>query len=145
MPGIVWRNSDLRTLRTHLSAQKQVAIDAAEQIVTQSVEEGAELQREFLDRATTEWGERRYGMGRGQSSGRRDTDEMYSGIDSRVELDSRKVTGRFGWFNVPNIGKFLAQEWGGSPSRIPPAHDLLDAFERVRIDFIKRCYRLIGR
>jgi hypothetical protein len=32
--GFIWRNGDLRTLTTHLSAQKRVAIDAAEQIVS---------------------------------------------------------------------------------------------------------------
>lgn len=142
--GVVWRNSDLNTLGTELRAQSRFAIDASEQVMEQTMDEAVELQRTLLDRATTRTGEERLGRGRGNTAGRNDTGQMIGSISSDVETTRNRVTGRWGWpKNAEHY--FAAQDFGGSPSRIPAAHSLLDSFISMREVWIRRMKRIAGK
>lgn len=140
--GVVWRNSDLNTLRTELRAQSRFAIDASEQVMEQTMDEAVELQRTLLDRATTRTGEERLGRGRGNTVGRNDTGQMIGSISSDVETTRNRVTGRWGWpFTAEDYYRF--QDFG--TGKIPAAHSLLDSFVAMREVWIRRMKRIAGR
>ena len=140
--GVTWRNSDLNTLETRLRNLPGVAIDAAEQIVDQTVSEAAELQREMLDRAVTAGGSNRISRGRGNTAGRNDTGQMIGSITHDTVATSKQVSGEWGWlFEQQEYYRF--QDFG--TNRIPAAHSLLDSFITMREQFIRRLKRITGK
>lgn len=142
--GVTWRNGDLRTLSTELRAKSKYAIDATEQITAMSVDEAAELQRELLDRATTNYGRWRMERGRGNTEGRNDTGHMIGAITHDVEVGGGRVTGRWGWlFNPADTDAIRAQDWGTNV--VPAAHSLLDSYVEIRERWLRRMKRLAGR
>lgn len=144
--GVVWRNGDLRTLETRIGRIPGVALDAAEQIVGETVKEGAAMQRDLLDRATTRTGSERFGRGRGGSAGRNDTGKMIDAIDSTSSATSRRAEGSWGWLPpVEDAGKIAAQDFGSSRWNIPAAHSLVDSFITTREQFYRRVKRMVAK
>lgn len=140
--GVVWRNGDLSKLSTAVGRIPGVAIDSAEQIVTQTVEEGAELQRQLLDAATTRTGNERMARGVGNTAGRNKSGQMIGSISSDVQVSSKRVEGEWGFpFTAEDYYRY--QEDG--TSRIPAAHALLDSFIALRSVFIRRVVRMVGK
>lgn len=139
--GIKWVNGSPQQLTAQLSHKKKVFYDEAEEIVTQTADEAAELQRMFLDRATTPWGETRFASGRGRSAGRNDTGEMIDSIEVEISRTKTSLTGAWGW--PKGYEKyFQIQEWGLG---VPEAHSLLDSMMAVRATFIRRVRKLAGK
>lgn len=132
----------MRDLRTRINLQSRIAIDAAEQVMDQTMQEAVDLQRELLDRAITRSGAERYGKGRGQSAGRNDSGMMIGSISSDVEVSGRRVVGRWGWpFTAEEYYRF--QDFG--TGKIPAAHSLLDSFVSMREVWIKRMRRIVDK
>lgn len=138
--GFTFKGARPDKLQTALKLQQAVMRNEVERIMEETLEEAVELQRELLDRAETEWGRYRMSKGRGQSAGRRDTDQMYGGITYDVESESTKITGRWGWlWHIEQY--FAAQDWG--TGKIGAAHSLLGSYMQIRERFIKRITGLV--
>lgn len=139
--GIKWVQASPQQLTAQLSRKKKVFYDQAEQIVSETAEEAAELQRMFLDRATTQWGEKRFAAGRGRSAGRNDTGDMIDSIETEVTETRTSATGAWGW---PKGYEryYQIQEWGLG---VPEAHSLLDSMMAVRSTFVRKVRKLVGK
>lgn len=143
---IVWHGGNLNTLRAAFGTQGRLAIDAAEQIVSQTTEEAAQIQRDLLDKATTPYGVKRFGKGQGGSPGRNDSGAMIAKINTNVQTSRGNTSGSWGWNETfEQAPEIYAQELGGSPTRIPAARSLVDSFMQVRLTFLKRVSKMVGK
>lgn len=146
--GVRYKGMDMRDLSSRMRLRSNVAIDELEQIVSMTVEEAERDQKALLDRAVTRYGALRMSRGDGRSAGRNDEGDLIDAISSDVKPEKTKVTGKWGWLSLgpenPR-GKVLAQDFGGSPSRIPAAHSLLDSYVQARAKFISRISALGGK
>lgn len=145
MAGLVWRNGDLDTLATRIRLRINNFEDAAEDLVRETVAQGAKDQALILERATTPTGERRAASGGATSQygstseGRIDSGLMVNQINSHTEREGNVITGRWGWQDPEKY--FAAQDYG--TRTIPAAHSLLESFIRTRETFISRLVQLV--
>ncbi len=140
--GVKYTRNSPQNLIAILERRKREVPLVAAAIVTETVIEAQEIQREFLNKATTSYGEYRYGRGRGGSAGRNDTGTMIDGIGWEVERVSRnRIDGRWGWVKGI-LDYFVYQEKGIG---VPEARSLLDSYVVVREKFIARMRAEFGR
>jgi hypothetical protein len=139
--GVKYPKGSPQDMIRALERRKQEIPQRAAAIVTETVMEAQEIQREFLDKATTPYGEFRFGNGRGGSAGRNDTGTMMDGIGWEVEKVSRtRIDGRWGWLKGI-LDYFVYQETGVG---VPEARSLLDSYVVVREKFVARMKREFG-
>lgn len=133
--GVKWKGADPDDLIRRLEQRKrEVPIEVAA-VVRETVQEAQKVQRQYLDRATTPYGEFRYSQGRGRSAGRNDTGTMIDAIGWDVEKTGRyQVTGRWGWLSGI-LDYFVYQEKGIG---VPEAHSLLDSYVEISQKFQAR-------
>lgn len=143
--GVKWKGADPDDLIRRLEERKrQVPIEVAA-VVRETVQEAQQIQRGYLDRATTPYGERRFalGLGRnngGRSAGRNDSGTMMDAINWEVEKTGRyRIAGRWGWLSGI-LDYFIYQEHG-TPT-IDEAHSLLDSYIEVSQKFQARMKRI---
>jgi hypothetical protein len=126
--------------------RKVQIVNEAEKIVDETVTEGLALQRRLLDLAFTRTGSERFAKNSKGSAGRNEEGDLIAGTSKQTERVSKtRIEGRYGWLSFSGedeLGKIQAQELGGSPSNIPPAHSLLDSYVALRAKFIARMKRL---
>lgn len=140
--GVVWRNNDLRELRTRINLQSRIAADAAEQVIQMTTDEAVQVQKQLLDAAVTRTGAARISRGQGRTAGRNDSGTMIEAIDREVSFEQGRVVGKYGWVNGYQ-DYFSYQDFG--TGRVPAAHSLLDSFVQMRIRFIQRMRRIVGQ
>lgn len=103
-----WTQGSPDRMIASIQTSEKLFMDAAEEIITESVQEGQELQREILDQATTPYGESRFAAGRGNSPGRNDTGHMIAEVTTGVERHNNSVIGFWGWDNPdPHDDRYL--------------------------------------
>jgi hypothetical protein len=133
--GVKYTKGSPQDLIRGFERRKQEIPLRAAAIVTETVKEAQEIQRDFLNKATTSYGEYRFGRGRGGSAGRNDTGTMIDGIGWEVEKVSKnRIDGRWGWVKGV-LDYFVYQEKGIG---VPEARSLLDSYVVVREKFIAR-------
>lgn len=133
--GVKFKGNDPEDLIRALQARKVEVVVEAAQIVSETVREAQKVQREFLDKATTSYGEFRFSQGRGRSAGRNDSGTMMDAIGWDVEKSAKyKITGRWGWLNGI-LDYFIYQEKGIG---VPEAHSLVDSYIVIRERFRAR-------
>lgn len=139
--GVKYTRNSPQNLIAILERRKREVPLVAAAIVTETVIEAQEIQREFLNKATTQYGAERFARtGRG-SAGRNDTGTMIDGIGWEVERVSRnRIDGRWGWVKGI-LDYFVYQEKGIG---VPEARSLLDSYVVVREKFIARMKREFG-
>jgi hypothetical protein len=128
-------------LAMQLRARKGALIDEVTDIMETTVREAEEIQRNQLDRATTRYGEQRFGAGQGGSAGRNDSGDMINAINSEVTASKTRVVGRWGWIDEGSFQRYFAYQENGT-GRVPAAHSLLDSYMVVKETFKKRMRRL---
>lgn len=96
---VKWQNGGPRRTVASLGRIEERLVDAAIDVMAQTVDEGAEDQARALDEAVTEYGAKRYAAGRGGSAGRNDTGHMIDEIEHGVERHGRSIIGWWGWDN----------------------------------------------
>lgn len=135
------------TVIAGLQRRKVEILNEAETIVDETVTEAVALQRRLLDLAVTRTGSERFARGQGGSAGRNDEGDLIAGTSKETKrVGKGRIEGRYGWLNPGGenpLGKIQAQDLGGSPSNIPPAHSLLDSYVALRAKFIARMRRLV--
>lgn len=140
--GVKYTKGSPQNLIAILERRKREAPIVAAAIVTETVKEAQEIQRDFLNKATTPYGEYRFGNGRGGSAGRNDTGTMIDAIGYEVDKVSKsRIDGRWGWLKGI-LDYFLYQEKGIG---VPEARSLLDSYVVVRERFIARMRAEFGR
>lgn len=103
------------------------AVESLKREVDDATTEGKDLVRRNLDAATTKTGESGHPSGRA-SAGRNVTGNMIQKVSNGKEENGDTYTGYFGWTAADMEVYFFTQELGGSPSAVPAAHALRDAF-----------------
>ena len=102
-------------------------VNALKREVDDAVDEGKELTKQNLDKATTKTGQSGYPQGRG-SAGRNVTGDMINKVSAGAADEGNTYMGFWGWTSDVISPKIFAQELGGSPSAIPAANSLRDSF-----------------
>ena len=135
------------TVIAGLQRRKIEIVNEAEKIVDETVTEAVALQRRLLDLAVTPTGAKRFAENGKGSAGRNEEGDLIAGTSKETKrVGKGRIEGRYGWLNPgseDNLGKIRAQDLGGSPSNIPPAHSLLDSYVALRAKFIARMRRLV--
>ncbi len=140
--GVKFKGEDPEDLIRKLQQRKREIPLKAFAIVDESVKEAEEIQRDFLDKATTPYGEYRFGRGIGRSAGRNDSGDMMKAISSDTKMQSRTlIVGRWGWLKEI-LKYFEIQEKGYG---VPEARSLLDSYVVVREKFMARMKAEFGR
>lgn len=104
-----WKQGSPERIIATIQTSEDLFMDTAVEIVTESVEEGQQLQREILDEAVTPYGEARYARGRGNSPGRNDSGHMIAEVTTGVEKHGNSVIGFWGWDNPdPHDDRYFA-------------------------------------
>lgn len=133
---------DFRSLEQWVDQRLEQFKNRAESEISDAVQEGAELTRDNLEKASTKTGSERAQRG-GNGPGRHDSGNLINAVNDNggnLERDGDVTMGSFGWFasNYPSYAKF--QEEG--TSSIPPASALYQAFVQEREKFKARIDRL---
>lgn len=140
--GVKYTKGSPQDLIRGFEKRKREIPEKAFAIVSESVKEAEDIQRDFLNKATTRYGEERFGRGRGGSAGRNDTGTMIDGISSDTSRVSKtKIEGRWGWL-TGILDYFVYQEKGIG---VPEARSLLDSYVVVREKFLARMKAEFGR
>jgi hypothetical protein len=133
--GVKWKGGNPDDLIRGLEQRRRELPIMVAAVVTETVQEAQKVQREYLDRATTPYGELRFSQGRGRSAGRNDTGTMMDGIGWEVERASKnRIVGRWGWLSGI-LDYFVYQEKGIG---VPEAHSLLDSYIEISQKFQAR-------
>lgn len=103
-----WTQGSPERMIATIQHSEQNFTDTAIKIVTESVDDGQQLQRKILDEAETAYGRERYSRGQGNSPGRNDSGHMIKEVHKGVEVDGNTVRGYWGW-DTPE-GYFFAQD-----------------------------------
>lgn len=140
--GVKYTKGSPQALIAELQKRKKEIPLKAFAIVDESVKEGEEIQRDFLDKATTRYGEYRFGRNIGNSAGRNDSGDMMKAISSDTKKESKTlIVGRWGWLKEI-LEYFEIQEKGYG---VPEARSLLDSYVVVREKFMARMKAEFGR
>lgn len=133
--GLKWSGGDMFSVSAEIGARGAGGVAVVEKIVQEIVAEGAEVQRQELDKATTPTGRRRMRRGQGNTAGRNDTGYMIGDISYDVERSGRTIVGKWGWW-LGYEPYYMEQEWG--TAKIEPAHSLYKSFEKMIPKLVKR-------
>lgn len=139
MARLTWSAGGPDRLQATVRTTEERLIPLAIDIVTETVEEGAQLQAQALNEAVTRSGEARFSAGRGGSAGRNDTGELIGDIKTTVEQHGSSVIGTWGW--ETNTPKIDAQEHG--KGRAPAADSLWTSFTPTQQSFFRRIIQAI--
>lgn len=115
------------------SEKRRIEAEAVD-IVQEVVQDAVRNQKQIIDTAETNWGRFRQSQGRA-SAGRRERDNMYDSITSKVDKGPREVTGFFGW--LYNFEKYFEHQDAGT-RYIDAANSLAQAFIQAEQDLQRK-------
>lgn len=136
-----WR-ADLRRLRYRIENLVPDTLDQAEEIMDETVQEGAAMMRRYIETRGTE---------RSGKTGRIETGSMRDNVEHNTQRFAKSVRGEFGWGVAGGRHEdyYEYQEhgfrWMGRDDiHVPPMHALLDATIQMREKFFARMRREMG-
>ena len=134
MARVSWRG-DIRKMAMRIENLPDEMLDMAEEVMEDTVEDGADLMRHYIKTRGTGYKDR---------PGRTESYDMLEAVETNVKRNRRSIVGKFGWgvAGGRDDDYFSYQENGfrhwRSGKDVVPMHALLDAFIQNREQFFAR-------